>query len=138
MTAQALLSVLEKVRPTASGEWVARCPAHNDRSPSLAIKEAADGRVLVHCFAGCGVSEVLAAVGLSFADIMPESLGPVEGLKRMPWNPRTVLEAIGNNALIMALMAIDFGHGEPLTVEDKDKIVELAGEIQEAISYARR
>jgi hypothetical protein len=41
--------------------FMARCPAHKDSSPSLSVKDT-DGRVLVHCFAGCDQSEVLAAL----------------------------------------------------------------------------
>jgi hypothetical protein len=33
--------------------WSARCPAHDDHNPSLSITEDRDGRVLLHCFAGC-------------------------------------------------------------------------------------
>ena len=36
----------------AGGGWTARCPAHNDRKPSLSICDAHDGMVLVHCHAG--------------------------------------------------------------------------------------
>lgn len=49
------LARLDGVRETARGSWVARCPAHEDRKPSLAIRELNDGTVLVHCFAGCDV-----------------------------------------------------------------------------------
>lgn len=38
--------------------WVAKCPAHQDRSPSLSIKET-DGKLLVHCFGGCTQSAVI-------------------------------------------------------------------------------
>jgi hypothetical protein len=41
--------------------WIARCPGHEDKRPSLSIAER-DGRVLVHCRAGCTQSEVLAAL----------------------------------------------------------------------------
>lgn len=47
-------------RKTARG-WVARCPAHDDRSPSLSIADR-DGRVLVHCFAGCSQAAVIEAL----------------------------------------------------------------------------
>lgn len=40
--------------------WVARCPAHNDGTPSLSINDGSDGRLLVHCHAGCDGSDVLA------------------------------------------------------------------------------
>jgi len=37
----------------AGGSWMARCPAHDDREPSLSIRDADDSKVLVHCHAGC-------------------------------------------------------------------------------------
>jgi hypothetical protein len=45
----------------SGADWMARCPAHDDRTPSLAITER-DGRLLVHCFAGCEQSAVIAAL----------------------------------------------------------------------------
>lgn len=51
--------------------WSFRCPAHGDRSPSLSVKEL-DDRVLVHCFGGCTLDEVLMAVGLGRRDLFDE------------------------------------------------------------------
>jgi putative DNA primase/helicase len=48
---------------TGSG-WIARCPAHDDRSPSLSVGCADDGKVLVHCHAGCKQAEVISALRL--------------------------------------------------------------------------
>ena len=42
--------------------WMARCPAHDDREPSLSLRQADDGRVLVYCHAGCGQERVIAAL----------------------------------------------------------------------------
>jgi hypothetical protein len=69
-----LVDRLERVKQTAPGRWVARCPAHQDRSPSLSIRELDDGRVLLHDFGGCGVGDVLAAVGFTLTDLFPERL----------------------------------------------------------------
>ncbi len=44
--------------------WSARCPAHNDRTPSLSIRDADDGKVLVRCHAGCDQNAVIAALRL--------------------------------------------------------------------------
>jgi len=52
-------------------QWTARCPAHDDRRASLSIGVGDDGRVLVHCHAGCTPEAVVAALGLKFADLMP-------------------------------------------------------------------
>jgi len=49
----------------------ARCPAHDDREPSLAVSEGADGRALLHCHAGCATRDVIAALGLTWSDLFP-------------------------------------------------------------------
>jgi len=59
--------------PRRSGsEWVARCPAHDDRTPSLYIREGDDGRALVLDRAGCETETVLRVVGLTLRDLMPD------------------------------------------------------------------
>ena len=49
-----------------------RCPAHEDRSPSLSINLGDAGRVLLKCHAGCPFDAVLAALGLRAADLFPD------------------------------------------------------------------
>ncbi|MGO8685199.1 MAG: AAA family ATPase [Thermoleophilia bacterium] len=63
-----LLSKFDGVKRSGVG-YLARCPAHEDRTPSLSISEGDDGRILVHCHAGCTTEAVVAAVGLSLADL---------------------------------------------------------------------
>jgi putative DNA primase/helicase len=46
----------------AGAAWMAKCPAHNDREPSLSIKDADNGKVLVRCHAGCDQQQVIAAL----------------------------------------------------------------------------
>jgi hypothetical protein len=53
------------------GHIQARCPAHGDTHPSLSVRQATDGRILVHCFAGCSARDVVTALGLTLADLMP-------------------------------------------------------------------
>jgi len=63
--------------PRRSGSgWLAKCPAHDDKKPSLSISAGADGRVLLHCFASCVVEAIVAALGLSMSDLFPESPQP--------------------------------------------------------------
>jgi hypothetical protein len=56
-------------RRIGRGKWQAKCPAHGDRSPSLSVAEGQDGRVLVHCFAGCALTQILAALRLTPRDL---------------------------------------------------------------------
>lgn len=77
--AQRLIERLDGVRARGDGKWMACCPAHPDKSPSLSIRETDIGTVLLHCFAGCATDDVLGAVGLEFSDLYPD---PLPGLQQ--------------------------------------------------------
>ncbi len=57
----------------SGGRYSCRCPAHEDRNPSLSVALGDDGRALVHCHAGCTPEAIVAALGLTLADLMPPS-----------------------------------------------------------------
>ncbi len=61
MTAEEIARVLNGHK-VGSG-WMARCPAHDDRKPSLSLRDASDGTALVHCHAGCDQRTVIEALG---------------------------------------------------------------------------
>ncbi|MDX2146588.1 MAG: hypothetical protein SFZ23_03620, partial [Planctomycetota bacterium] len=58
----------------AGAGWSCRCPAHDDRNPSLSIGVGDDGRALVNCHAnhGCTADKITAAIGLTVADLFPD------------------------------------------------------------------
>ena len=68
-----LLTNLEHFTRSGKNTWKARCPAHEDGTPSLSVKRLYDGRVLIHCHAGCGAASVLDALGLNYGDLYPDS-----------------------------------------------------------------
>jgi hypothetical protein len=53
--------------------YVARCPSHDDKNPSLRVGEGDGGRVLIKCRAGCPTPKVLQAIGLSIRDLFPRN-----------------------------------------------------------------
>jgi len=65
-----VLSKLPQAKRDGKG-WMALCPAHDDRRPSLRVTAGDDGRALVHCHAGCTPEAVVGALGLTLADLMP-------------------------------------------------------------------
>jgi hypothetical protein len=75
MTLDALLTRLVGVRPRGPGRWSAKCPAHDDRSPSLSVREGERG-VLLKCFSGCSLDEICRAVQIEprelFYDARPD------------------------------------------------------------------
>lgn len=107
MTAENLLSRLEKSRKTGHSTWIACCPAHADKSPSMTIRELEDGRVLLHCFAGCGVESVLGAIGLEFDALFPPR--PIDHAKplRRPFPAADVMEVLWNDMLLLQQIAIE-------------------------------
>jgi putative DNA primase/helicase len=58
-----------EAKPSGPGKWQAKCPAHDDDNPSLSISEGQDGRAILHCFSGCPVESVVAALGLAMPDL---------------------------------------------------------------------
>jgi hypothetical protein len=87
-----LQKVLDRV-PDAQGagnRFSARCPAHDNGNPSLSIVEIDDGTVLVKCSAGCPPARLLAALGLTVADLFPALAhwsSPRRPRTRAPGNP---------------------------------------------------
>jgi len=69
-----LLERLSRVKQSAPGRWIACCPAHEDRSPSLSVRELDDGRVLLHDFGGCTTEDVVTALGLTISALFSERL----------------------------------------------------------------
>lgn len=106
-----LLSRLDRVRQFSTG-WSARCPAHEDRQASLSIAFGNDGRILVHDFAGCHITDVLGAVGLTTADLFPaRSRGDLpdsrralrESARQAQW--RAALGVLSREATVVSIAA---------------------------------
>lgn len=51
---------------------MARCPAHGDRAPSLSVS-IGNAAVLLHDFGGCSKENIVAAIGLTMADLFPKT-----------------------------------------------------------------
>lgn len=128
MSSETLLSRLEKVRKTGPDSWVACCPAHNDKSPSMTVKDLADGRVLVHCFAECPTEEILGAVGLTFDALFPpKPMGDRIPPVRKPYPAADALELLAHESLVVLIAANSAARGEPV---DRERLLKAAARIQ--------
>ena len=142
MSATDLINRLEGVRQTGHGRWVAKCPCHEDRRPSLAITEKSDGAVLINDFGGCGAAEVLAAVGLDFSVLFPpradwECSGKAPRRERATLAPADALALVAEEALFAALIASDIARGADLTEEIRARLWSAAGRISAAIEATK-
>lgn len=130
MKAQALLDRLNGVQKRSADQWSARCPAHDDHGPSLSIRELNDGRLLLHCFAGCSALEVLEALGMNFEDLFPEKLrdaGPIQ--RRRLITASQALELLRFEAILLAVVAHDLARGLPIPAETTERVAVAAGRI---------
>lgn len=137
MTVENLLQRLDKVKKTGADKWQARCPAHEDKGPSLAVREMEDGRILLHCFAGCGAAEVLGAVGLGFDALYPPKLeGDFSPRVKKPWNSTDVLNGVAFEILIAFNYAKQLAAGKALSEVDRARLLTCASRLQRGLEAA--
>lgn len=141
MSADTLLARLDGVKRVGAGKYVARCPAHDDRGPSLSVRELDDGRTLVHCFAGCGVDEVVGAVGLELSDLFPPRLTPPGPGKphreRQTFSAMDALLALDFEASFVHLCAEHLAAGKPMSPSDRARLAMAAQRIADAVGVCR-
>jgi hypothetical protein len=134
-----LITRLDRVRKCGRG-WIARCPAHEDRTASLSITAGDDSRVLLHCFAGCPAVDVVAAVGLSVTDLFArrptadmsraERAMLREHARQAQW--RAALNVLAHEAAIVAVAAASISRREVLAAADIDRLHLAAQRVHDA------
>lgn len=131
MRADALLSVLKDVRQRGADQYMAKCPAHPDKTASLSIKCCADGRVLLHCFAGCQPDDVLGAVGMEFSHIMPERIGHDLPRVRHTIAPADALRVLRREIDLVGIVAADMLAHREITEETWQRLAKAVARIHE-------
>ena len=137
MTAEALLSRLDGVRQTAPGHWIARCSAHEDRRPSLNVRECEDGRVLMICRAGCENYDELRAVRLDFDALFPpRAIGDYLPRERRPFHAADVLRCVAFEISLASLAADNLANGIALTDDDRERLRLASSRLRHAVEVA--
>jgi len=95
MNIQAFISRLKNVKKSGDS-YQCQCPAHDDKKASLSIKEGDDGRILLHCHAGCDPADILFSMGLQVKDLFPLSFPRIPPVH--PSTPGKVIENTNKNA----------------------------------------
>jgi len=135
-----LLSRLSKVKGR-NGSWTACCPAHEDKSPSLSIRQVDDGRILMHCFANCAIQAIVDAVGMDVGDLFPsdekrmnypDSVKPVKAA----FYATDLMRIIHFEATIVQIVAFDLSEGKDISETDRQRLRLAYERITEAMRYA--
>lgn len=133
MSADTLLAQLEGVKRTGEGRWLARCPAHDDKRPSLSVRETADGVVLLRCWsAGCSAAEIVGAAGLDMTALFPEKTIGDGKPQRRPFPAADILRAVSFETMIVSLAALQLAKGKPLAADDLERLNLAASRLQAA------
>lgn len=120
-----LLPLLRDVRASGRSSWAATCPGDHAHKGGLSITEADDGRILLCCFKGCAAASVLAAVGLTLADLFPARIASPspearrashEAFQRSAW--AAALGVLQREATLVFIAAGMARRRETLTAED--------------------
>ncbi len=132
MLADKIITLLDGVKNTGKDCWIARCPAHEDKTPSLAIREA-DDKLLLHCFAGCSYYEIVSAARLDPSDLFPDKPRSHKSISR-PFPAQDVLRCLSNEVTVLMLVASDLAKEEKLDSETKDRLMQAASRFHSALS----
>lgn len=117
-----ILSRLEKVRRTGPNNWLACCPAHEDKNPSLTLHASDTGKIVARCHAECGIDAIVEAVGLGWEPwFPPKQKGDFSPPIRRPFPAADVLRALADEAEILDIVLRDSDWGLPLAKADIER-----------------
>jgi hypothetical protein len=130
-----IISRLSAVRPQRGGGATARCPAHDDREPSLSVK-IGDHAVVLHDFGGCSAQSIVASIGMTMADLFPKTDDAwgrqQDGLRRqMRATPVATTRAMLRRELdrVRAAQRKELGYDSPVTSRTINEVRVRVGRI---------
>jgi hypothetical protein len=132
-------SRVDKFRWRQPGQASACCPAHDDKGPSLSVRETPDGAILLHCFAGCTVAEIVGAMGLELHDLFPPRQRPGKAPRKIArvLTPSQALELVENECNLIAIAGGILAEGRPLSASDRQRVMQAAGRVLAIAREAR-
>lgn len=108
---------------------MAKCPAHADKSASLKVTDAGGGLTLAHCFAGCEIADILAAVDLTLEDLFPDRLPVNHKGRRPPWIPSDVFNIARREIGVAAVIACDLHKQRTVSEDDYQRLLKAVGRL---------
>lgn len=133
-----ILPRLHKVKRISEGRYVAICPCHNDKTPSLAVTLKPDGVTLIHCF-GCGASglDICNTLNIAPAALFPPSDNPrYEKQNKQGFSAWQFLHVLERDLLVVLIAANRYLiGGERPCQSDVDYLKNVCARINEALRY---
>lgn len=138
MSIEVFLNRLNKVTQKGNGKWLACCPVHNDKSPSLGIDDD-NGVVLIHCF-GCGATgpEVADKLGIDISELFPPNNTDYENhtnQSRKYFNSGHVIDALYDEILISTIIIDGIIKDPSQAAQVKERLVTALSRISDTLVY---
>ena len=143
MSLDVFLSRLTQCKPSGKNRWRACCPAHGGSNRNaLAILEAPDGAVLIHCHVmQCAPHDIAAAVGMDVGELLPRadkhSIGHHRPIAK-PWPAKWVLEALDRDLRLAYVLFADIEKGRVPLDHNREKAAEAKKRMSHIISELDR
>lgn len=132
-----LLNRLERVRRMGDNRWIACCPAHGDRHPSLNIRLTDDDTILLVCRSGgCSAHDIVSAVGMNLTDLFPKTDRHHAPRQKYPFSAREILAAMVPESFCIALIGKQMSQGITLDEKTLQTLLKAVERISAAHSYA--
>lgn len=129
-----VLERLNNPRSMGADRWRCACPAHGGKNTStLSIGVGHDGAVLLRCWAGCDVDQIVHALGLDLVDLFPPKLATGHGAppctRRRLISATQALTVLNAEANLVAVAACNVSQGIALTSVDRHRLLDAAERI---------
>lgn len=133
-----IISRLSKVKKTGDGKYIACCPVHSDKHPSLGVTQKPGGVILIRCF-GCGATgvDICNALGIDPANLFPPTDNPKYEKRKSHsgFSAWLLLNALRVDLVRLLVVANDLKLIEALSSDDRDFIAEVILRLSDGLSY---
>ena len=125
-----VLAYLPDAKPSGRDRWRTWCRACGGNTSALSVGVGDGDSVLLKCWKGCTVEEVIGAIGLEMHDLFPPKFTASAPMRRRRLlTAGQALELLNDEAQLIALAGSNIGHGIELTDADRDRVLQAAGRI---------
>lgn len=120
MDIENILSRLDGIRNTKDNQWQARCPAHEDSSPSLGISVKGN-KIVMNCFAGCFKEDIVAAIGLEMHNLFIDEGYGMAASRKLP-KPASQIDRDELDRTVLMIASSDIRSGKSLSIADRARV----------------
>lgn len=131
------LANLPKFKKLSTGRYVACCPVHGDKHPSLSITQKPDGVWVLHCFS-CGANgqAVCDSLGIDVTSLFPPSDNRrYEKQHKQGFSAWQLLQCLEKDLIVIVAAADMLRNGEVLPDSDRQYLSEVILRVNDGLRY---